>query len=100
MTLSIRFRAAIVCTVVAVVAFGGTRAWPQDVDVPHTEALSDLTLLNFFSAGWSEDWAKRHRATGTPDFALLRSNELPRTRAPSQLLLREQRQQQDEEEHQ
>jgi len=36
------------------------------------KGLSDLTLSNFFSAGWNEEWAKRQRATGTPDFALLR----------------------------
>jgi hypothetical protein len=35
-------------------------------------SLSDLTLWNFFSEGWSEDSTKRIRATGTPDFALLR----------------------------
>jgi hypothetical protein len=34
--------------------------------------LTDLTLFNFFSAGWDEDFAKRQRATGTPDYALLR----------------------------
>jgi hypothetical protein len=33
--------------------------------------LSDLTLGNFFE-GWDEEWARRQRATGTPDFALLR----------------------------
>jgi hypothetical protein len=34
--------------------------------------LSDLTVLNFFSAGWDDDFAKRVRETGTPDYALLR----------------------------
>ena len=43
------------------VDFGGQRA-----------QLTDLTLSNFFSAGWDEDSTKRVRATGTPDFALLR----------------------------
>jgi hypothetical protein len=33
-------------------------------------ALTDLGLGNFFSAGWDEDWAHRHRFT--PDMALLR----------------------------
>ena len=32
----------------------------------------DLTLGNFFSAGWEDDWAKQVRATGTPNMALLR----------------------------
>ncbi len=32
----------------------------------------DLTLGNFFSAGWDEEWAKQERATGTPNYALLR----------------------------
>jgi hypothetical protein len=34
--------------------------------------LSDLTLLNFLSAGWDDDFAKRVRETGTPDYALLK----------------------------
>lgn len=33
---------------------------------------SDLTLSNFFTAGWDEDFIKRRRLSGTPDFALLR----------------------------
>ena len=42
--------------------------------VPMTEGrqLSDLTLANFFSAGWADEFSKRVRATGTPDYALLR----------------------------
>jgi hypothetical protein len=36
------------------------------------QGLSDLTLFNFFTAGWDEDSVKRVRATGTPDYALLR----------------------------
>ena len=32
----------------------------------------DLTLGNFFSAGWDDEWAKQERATGTPNMALLR----------------------------
>jgi hypothetical protein len=35
-------------------------------------ALSDLTLGNFFSEGWHQPWAKRERADGTPDMALLK----------------------------
>ena len=46
---------------------------PVAVDVGHPRSeLTDLTLSNFFSAGWDEDSTKRVRATGTPDFALLR----------------------------
>lgn len=40
--------------------------------ISHAAPLSDLTLGNFFSSGWSDDWAKRERASGTPDYALLR----------------------------
>jgi hypothetical protein len=36
------------------------------------QALSDLTLENLFSEGWSQPWAKRERADGTPDMALLK----------------------------
>ncbi len=36
----------------------------------HAQQLSDLTLLNFFSEGWGEQWEKRRRTT--PDMALLR----------------------------
>jgi hypothetical protein len=35
-------------------------------------SLSDLTLFNFFSAGWDEDSSRRVRETGTPDYALLK----------------------------
>jgi hypothetical protein len=35
-------------------------------------ALSDLTLSNFFSEGWTQPWAKRERADETPDMALLK----------------------------
>ena len=33
---------------------------------------SELTLLNFFSEGWDQDWAKRSRRGRAPDMALLR----------------------------
>ena len=36
------------------------------------ERPQDLTLANFFSAGWDEEWAKQERATGTPNLALLK----------------------------
>jgi hypothetical protein len=36
------------------------------------EALSDLSLSNFFSDGWDETWSKRSRGDGTPDMSLLR----------------------------
>ena len=38
---------------------------------PH-ERPQDLTLGNFFSAGWADEWAKQVRDTGTPNLALLR----------------------------
>lgn len=44
----------------------------HDGQAGEKKELTDLTLGNFFSAGWDEEWAKRQRATGTPDFALLR----------------------------
>jgi len=34
--------------------------------------LSDLTLSNFFTAGWDQDWAHRSNPDGAPDMALLR----------------------------
>jgi hypothetical protein len=34
--------------------------------------LQDLTLGNFFSAGWDDEFSRRVRPTGTPDYALLR----------------------------
>jgi hypothetical protein len=45
---------------------------PVAVDMVPKSQLTDLTLANFFSAGWDEPSEKRVRATGTPDFALLR----------------------------
>jgi len=44
------------------------------------ETLPDLTLANFFSAGWNEDFAVRQRESGTPDYPLLRvqTNEVLR----------------------
>lgn len=36
------------------------------------ERSQDLTLGNFFSAGWADDWAKQVRDTRTPNLALLR----------------------------
>jgi hypothetical protein len=36
------------------------------------ERPRDLTLSNFFAAGWDDDWAKQERDTGTPNMALLR----------------------------
>ncbi len=36
------------------------------------ERPEDLTLANFFSAGWDDEWAKQVRDTGTPNLALLR----------------------------
>ena len=38
----------------------------------HGNCLGDLTLANFFSAGWNEDFSPRVRDTGTPDYPLLR----------------------------
>ncbi len=40
--------------------------------VPRQRPLADLTLDNFFSAGWNDDFAMRSRATSTPDLTLLR----------------------------
>ena len=34
--------------------------------------LTDLTLGNFFSDGWSDPWSKRAHADGAPDMTLLR----------------------------
>ena len=40
--------------------------------VAQHERPRDLTLANFFSAGWDDEWAKQVRDTGTPNLALLR----------------------------
>jgi hypothetical protein len=48
------------------------RAFREGAGTGENRQLSDLTLGNFFSEGWDEEWAKRQRPTGTPDFALLR----------------------------
>ena len=49
---------------------------PDDSAVAHqqssTASLSDLTLSNLWSEGWSESWTKRSRGEGTPDMSLLR----------------------------
>jgi len=34
--------------------------------------LSNLTLANFFTEGWDQNWAKRSNPDGAPDMALLR----------------------------
>lgn len=39
---------------------------------PSKEQLTDLTLGNFFSAGWDESFSRRHRPDGAPDLSLLR----------------------------
>jgi hypothetical protein len=46
---------------------GGDQNVSAGVEEQH---LSDLTLLNFFTEGWDQAWAHRHRHT--PDMALLR----------------------------
>lgn len=49
-----------------------TGANGQEYKASNEKHLSDLTIGNFFSEGWSEPWAKRERASGTPDMALLK----------------------------
>ena len=49
-----------------------TGAGAQEYGSPSEQPLSDLTLEDFFSAGWSQPWAHRARADGTPDMALLK----------------------------
>jgi len=36
------------------------------------QALSNLTLANFFTEGWDQTWSKRQTPGGAPDLALLR----------------------------
>ncbi len=44
---------------------------PKEADLSvHEQKLSDLTPLNFFTEGWADPWAHRHRYT--PDMALLK----------------------------
>jgi hypothetical protein len=47
-------------------------AGAQEYGASSGQHLSDLTLANFFSEGWTQPWAKRERADGTPDMALLK----------------------------
>ncbi len=61
---------AAVLTVLA--GIGNTGAGAQEYRPANDQRLSDLTLGNFFSEGWSQPWAKRERADGTPDMALLK----------------------------
>jgi hypothetical protein len=44
----------------------------MNLDQANPRELSDLSLSNFFSDGWSERWSKRPRGDGTPDMSLLR----------------------------
>jgi hypothetical protein len=44
----------------------------QDKDAEAAGEPSELTLLNFFSEGWTEEWVKRPRKGRAPDMALLR----------------------------
>jgi hypothetical protein len=44
----------------------------QEYKESKEQHLSDLTIGNFFSQGWTQPWAKRERADGTPDMALLK----------------------------
>ena len=39
---------------------------------PTKPPLQDLTLANYFSAGWNEPWTRRSRGEDTPDMSLLR----------------------------
>src|SRR5262245_25213269 len=43
-------------------------------DAQHESAPepSELTLMNFFTEGWDQDWVKRSRRGRAPDMALLR----------------------------
>ena len=47
---------------------GNDAAQPAPASAP----LSELTLWNFFSEGWDQDWAKRPHPGGNPNGALLR----------------------------
>ena len=46
----------------------------HSVSLPAAEApvLTDLSLANFFGAGWNEPWVKRPHPDGAPDLTLLR----------------------------
>ncbi len=50
-------------------AAGSVRAQAQSTP---DAGLSNLTLGNFFSEGWDQNWAKRPNPDGAPDMALLR----------------------------
>lgn len=45
---------------------------PERVAAAGETKPSDLTLANFFSAGWKESWVRRSHSDGAPDMTLLR----------------------------
>jgi len=54
-------------------AFAGESASPAIINsAGGSELASDLTLGNFFTEGWDQDWSKRPHLGGAPDMALLR----------------------------
>jgi hypothetical protein len=65
-----RFAALVLAPLAAWAVSAGARA--QEYGTSSGQPLSDLTLGNFFSEGWTQPWAKRERADGTPDMALLK----------------------------
>lgn len=58
-------------TALALAAASPALAGPPAGDTA-APALSKLTLWNFFSEGWDQQWAKRPHPGGAPDMALLR----------------------------
>jgi hypothetical protein len=58
------------------ILFSETKEESEDSQDKHEELQpaepSELTLMNFFTEGWTQDWVKRSRRGRTPDMALLR----------------------------
>jgi hypothetical protein len=57
---------------VASLALGTVAVAGEPGQVAQAAELSDLTLANFFNAGWNEAWHRRSHADGAPDLTLLR----------------------------
>ena len=53
---------------ISVPAFAGEPS--EALSPPHAQ-LSNLTLGNFFTEGWDQEWAKRSNPEGAPDMSLL-----------------------------
>lgn len=78
---TIRARSALCALFIVTLTPLPAAAADRDLEAARTAVQTDLSLDNFFTAGWDEPWAKRTRVGGAPDLSLLRvqTNFLVRT---------------------